>query len=174
MDFNCVDYRARSAIHIACIHGFLPVVQFLIKEKVNLDKIDSTGVSPLYHAILKGHENVAKLLHYKGASIHAPTEKLAKLLGTCGYKGDINTVRLLKECEGKIEVADYDFRTVAHLAASEKKWDLLSYLIKCTDFNFSLEDRWGRTPLDEVTDPKMRADFEEMLSVSRVNKAANK
>jgi ankyrin repeat protein len=50
----------------------MPVVKFLISERVNLDKIDSTGVSPLYHAIMKGHEDIASLLYMKGASVHAP------------------------------------------------------------------------------------------------------
>jgi len=72
VDFNCVDYRARSALHIACLHGYKQVVRFLIKEKVNLDKIDSTGVSPLYHAIMRSHADIANLLYYKGASVHAP------------------------------------------------------------------------------------------------------
>ncbi len=105
------------------------VVKFLIKEHVNLDKLDSTGVSPLYHAILKSHEDIAKLLYFKGASVHAPPEKLAKLLCICGFKGDILRVSLLKDCEANIEIADYDLRTVAHLAAAEKHWDLLSYLV---------------------------------------------
>lgn len=26
VDFNCVDYRSRSALHIACINGYLEVV----------------------------------------------------------------------------------------------------------------------------------------------------
>lgn len=118
-DFNCVDYRARSALHIACLHGYMPAVRFLIRENVNLDKIDSTGVSPLYHAIKRGHEDIAKLLYYKGASVHAPADKLGQLLCICGQKGDIKRVKLLKECEANIEAADYDLRTVAHLAAAE-------------------------------------------------------
>lgn len=31
-DFNQVDYRARSALHIACIKGHINVVKFLLKE----------------------------------------------------------------------------------------------------------------------------------------------
>ena len=106
-------------MHIACLHGYMPVVKFLISERVNLDKIDSTGVSPLYHAIMKGHEDIASLLYMKGASVHAPPEKLAKLLCICGFKGDILRVKLLKDCEANIEISDYDLRTVGHLAAAE-------------------------------------------------------
>jgi ankyrin repeat protein len=147
----------------------MPVVKFLLKEKVNLDKIDSTGVSPLYHAIMRNHESIARLLHYKGASVHAPPEKLAKFLCICGFQGDIERVKLLKDCEANIEIADYDLRTVAHLAAAEKHWGLLEYLISHTDFNFELADRWGKKPLDEINDEAIRVKYEELLTLMRAN-----
>ena len=102
VDFNCVDYRARSALHIACIHGFMPTVRYLMKEKVNLDKIDAAGSSPLFHAIKRRHEDISKLLYYKGASVTVPAEKLGKLLCTDGYTGEVVRVRLLNECEADI------------------------------------------------------------------------
>jgi ankyrin repeat protein len=48
----------------------MSTVEFLIAEKVNLDHIDITGSSPLYHAIKRGHEDIAHLLYKKGASVH--------------------------------------------------------------------------------------------------------
>ncbi len=53
-------------------------------------------------------------------------------------------MRLLKECEANIEEVDYDFRSVAHLAAAEGHTELLLFLINETKFNFSLKDRWGK------------------------------
>ena len=112
-----------------------------MKENVNLDKIDATGCSPLYYAIVKKHEDIVTLLYAKGASVHAPNEKLAKLLCICGFDGDLKRMKLLKECEANIEISDYDLRTVAHLAAAEGHWDLIVFLIIDTHFNFSLKDR---------------------------------
>jgi ankyrin repeat protein len=169
VDFNCVDYRARSALHIACIHGFMPTVRFLLREQVNLDKIDSTGTSPLYHAIKRRHEDIAKLLYWKGASVTVPAEKLGKLLCTDGFTGDLLRVKLLNECDANIETADYDMRTVAHLAAAESHWDLLSYLVKKTKFNFELMDRFGKTPFDEISDSQKRREFEALLKEVRSN-----
>lgn len=105
---------------------------------MNLDKIDSTGCSPLYHAIRKDHSDIAMLLYFKGASVHTLPEKLAKLLCICGYKGDTGIVKLLHDCEAKIETSDYDLRTVAHLAAAEGHTELLLYLINETNFNFGI------------------------------------
>ena len=99
--------------------------------------------------------------------MHAPPEKLAKILCTCGFKGNTLKVKLLKECEANIEISDYDLRTVGHLAAAEGHWELLNYLILGTDFNFELKDRWGKKPLDEIEDFDKRMEFEEALKLSR-------
>lgn len=136
---------------------------------MNLDKIDSTGVSPLYHAITKGHADIANLLYYKGASVHAPKEKLAKLLCICGFKGDILRVSLLQQCEANLEECDYDLRNVGHLAAAEGHWDLLTYLATKTNFNFEFKDRWGKTTFDEITNPETRTKYEKMLKESRAD-----
>jgi len=47
---------------------------------VNLDKIDGSGSSPLFLAIVNGHEIIAFLLNAKGARVEATPEKLAKFL----------------------------------------------------------------------------------------------
>lgn len=61
-------------------------------------------------------------------------------------------IKLLNECEADIETPDYDYRTVAHLAAAEKHYLVLEYLLWFSSFNFQLKDRWGQTPLDEIKD----------------------
>jgi ankyrin repeat protein len=147
----------------------MPTVRFLIREKVNLDKIDLTGASPLYHAIKRGHEDIAKLLHYKGASVHAPPEKLGSLLCICGQKGDLKRVKLFKECDADIEASDYDLRTVAHLAAAEGQWELIKYLASHTKFNFNLTDRWGKTPFDELSNHKLRNELEELIKLRHLH-----
>jgi hypothetical protein len=50
-------------------------------------------------------------------------------------------------------------RTVAHLAAAEKHWDLLTYLVTHTKFNFDMKDRFGKTPFDEIDDSGKLAEF---------------
>lgn len=72
-------------------------------------------------------------------------------------------MKLLKECESNIEIADYDLRTVAHLAAAEGHWELVDYLVNETEFNFDLADRWGKKPLEEIHDTKIRASYEAQL-----------
>lgn len=50
-----------------------------------------------------------------------------------------------------MELADYDLRHVAHLAACEGHIELLEFLIKDTKFDFELSDRWGRTAMEELS-----------------------
>ena len=52
---------------------------------------------------------------------------------------------------------------MAHLAAAEHHEDLLKYLVLKTDFDFKLKDRWNNTPLDEIKDPVLKNDIEELL-----------
>jgi hypothetical protein len=59
-------------------------------------------VSALYHAITKGHSTISILLYFKGASVIAPKEKLAKFLCLCGFKGDVEKVKLMNECEADL------------------------------------------------------------------------
>jgi hypothetical protein len=49
------------------------------------------------------------------------------------------------------------------MAAAEKQHELMLFLIKNTNFNFDLTDRWGFRPLDEVRDLKLRAEYFEEL-----------
>lgn len=45
------------------------------------------------------------------------------------------------------------------MCAAEKHYELLEYLIRNTNFNFELTDRWGFRPLDEIRDLKQRAHY---------------
>ena len=72
-------------------------------------------------------------------------------------------VKLLHDCEANIETSDYDLRSVAHLAAAEGHTELLLYLINETNFNFDIKDRWGKKPLEEIADPRIRQEFEDAL-----------
>jgi hypothetical protein len=63
---------------------------------------------------------------------------------------------LLYNCEANIEVSDYDFRTVGHLAGAEGHVELLEYLAIHTNFDFNLKDRWGNTCMGEIKDRELK------------------
>lgn len=55
-------------------------------------------------------------------------------------------IDIFYKSHANIEAADYDNRTVAHLACSEDNVQLVEYLVKQTNFNFGVLDRWKNKP----------------------------
>ena len=126
--------------------------------------LDNKARSGLYLAIESKNNRVASILTEAGASIIADEEKMAKILCTVGFENDLNKLLFLVKCEADLETADYDKRTVGHLAAAEGNIDILEYLITKSNFCFNLKDRWGRKVLDELKDPKQKKMMEELLN----------
>ena len=57
------------------------------------------------------------------------------------------------KCEVDLETADYDKRTLGHLAGAEGNFEMLKYLATETKFDFELKDRFGTKVIDEIQDP---------------------
>lgn len=87
-----------------------------------------------------------------GAEIIADGGRLAKLLCSIGFDGDLQKLKFLIKCDANIEQADYDKRTLGHLAAAEGHFKMLEYLAINSKFNFDLRDRWNSSVLDEIKD----------------------
>ena len=65
------------------------------------------------------------------------------------FQGDLVALKRLGALHGRLDFADYDFRTALHLAASEGHIHLIQYILEMhADIN--ARDRWGSTPLDDA------------------------
>lgn len=73
------------------------------------------------------------------------------------------------DCEGDLEICNFDKRTIGHLAASEKHYELLKFLALQTNFNFELRDRFGNSVIDSITDPTMKEEFMKIFITSSAN-----
>ncbi|KAK0395019.1 hypothetical protein QR680_001068 [Steinernema hermaphroditum] len=64
--------------------------------------------------------------------------------------GDLNAIRrfYLQGCD--LDIADYDYRTAIHLAASEGHYEMLKFLINVAKVKVEPKDRWNRIPLDDA------------------------
>jgi len=69
-----------------------------------------------------------------------------------GAQGKLEQIKLMNEVGANMNCADYDNRTIAHLAASESQLKVVEYLMFNADFDFSIKDRWGNTPIDDLKD----------------------
>jgi ankyrin repeat protein len=59
------NLKRRTALHIACMHGNVRAVRYLLEEGCNIDAQDRDGMSALHHAAREGRLRSAKLLlHY--------------------------------------------------------------------------------------------------------------
>ena len=72
------------------------------------------------------------------------------MLCTVGRENDLQKLRFLIDSKTNLELADYDQRTIGHLAAAEGHTEMLEMLARLTKFNFNLKDRWGHSVLEEL------------------------
>ena len=93
---------------------------------------------------------MADILVEAGAAIIADEDRMAKLLCTVGFNNDLSKLKYLVKCEVDLEAADYDKRTLGHLAGAEGHTEMLEYLASQTRFNFDIEDRFGTKVIDEI------------------------
>ena len=118
--------------------------------------LDNKARSALYLAVESDNYEIAEILANSGASIIADGGRLAKMLCSIGHENDVQKLRFLLESDADIEQADYDKRTVGHLAAAEGHREILEFLAKHSKFNFYVKDRWNNTVMDELKDSELK------------------
>lgn len=67
-DLSLPDTSGRTALHLACLHGHTEVVQYLLKQSVDIDEADMLGLTPVDYAQKGGHSEITKLLVAAGAT----------------------------------------------------------------------------------------------------------
>lgn len=65
-DLSQPDPSGRTALHLACLHGHMKVVHYLLKHQVELNEVDMLGLTAYHYAIRGGNEEIAKLLVVSG------------------------------------------------------------------------------------------------------------
>ena len=106
-------------------------------QNLNLDLIDNAGQSALYYACINRHEEIVDILIKHGATVIQDGGSLAKTLGTAGFEGDLELLKLLHKSEVNLNTKNFDGRTVGHLASSENKFNILKFLLDSTSFDFN-------------------------------------
>ena len=165
-DLDSVDYLGRGILHIiANSSGHEDIARYLCSQNINLDLLDNKACSALYLAIESDNFATAEILAAHGASLIADNARLAKMLCYIGFHDDVTKLSFLVKGEADVEQADYDKRTIGHLAAAEGNIGVLKYLATNTSFNFDLVDRWDNPVLGELKDENARRQIEELIKL---------
>jgi len=61
------DVHGTSALHVACSHGFLDIVECLLQHEADPNIVDLDGKTPLHHASASGHNDILPMLEQAGA-----------------------------------------------------------------------------------------------------------
>lgn len=149
-DIDCTDYDRRSPLHVAAADGRLATVRLLVQRGANVNLIDRHGFTPLRDAIRGEHDDVVEFLRGHGAELRTTLAVGASLLLSAVAAGQNEAVARLLRNGLSPNLADYDGRTAAHIAACEGHLDILATLHATGACNFSAKDRWGSTPAHDA------------------------
>ena len=119
-----------APIHDAAKSGDLSMIKRLLNRGVDIDLRDAeTGGTPLFYAVLTGHNDVVEYLLLKGANITVVTVKGSTILETAAVAGNVDAGRLLGKRIGDINKADRDGSTPLDFAIFAGQRDYVAYLI---------------------------------------------
>ena len=141
------DYDNRSALHLACSEGKLPVVTLLIGMQAQVDVVDRWGNVPLQDAMRQGHRDIVDVLTQAGARLSRESAAEMELKAcTLALKGNLQGLSNLIECGVNVNAVDRDGRSPLHLAAAGGHLEAVDYLIlKSADIN--MQDLKGDSPM---------------------------
>ena len=60
--YELMKEQKENLLHLACENGQIHLIKTLLKQKVNIDAMNSEGFSPLHVAAIKGNFEVTILL----------------------------------------------------------------------------------------------------------------
>lgn len=149
VDPNLGDYDDRTALHLAASNGHLDTIQKMLEfPTLDLSPFDRFGLTPLDDAIRHGHVPVQKLLKHEGAQMGKV--EFGVSLCEAASENDHHKIRQMIEAGVRAGMADYDYRTALHLAASNGHLETCVFLLREGKVNPNPLDRFLHTPLDDA------------------------
>ncbi|KAI3859141.1 hypothetical protein MKX03_017847, partial [Papaver bracteatum] len=127
---NVVDEDGRGSLHIAAEGGRINVCKYLLETwKFDVDSKDTTGITPLYHAIFNGHLDAVRYLLEKGANADASNDTNNTPLHIAAGKGDTKIITLLLSRGVRVDVATRSGIAALQYAAFDGHRDAVKVLL---------------------------------------------
>lgn len=166
--FALGDYDKRTPLHLAASEGHGDVVEFLIAKGAIVNAKDRFGNTPLLDAVTHNKPNIVHILKKNQATL--PEDRIGEFMCKSGSVGDKNALQLMKDAGGSMvfQAGDYDSRTALHLAASEGHWRCVRFILQ-NGGQASVQDRFGRVPLQDAVDGKHKSCQDELEGYFLIN-----
>ena len=164
------DYDQRTCLHLAASEGNMHVIRELLSSKrVEINHLDRWGSSALSDAVSHGHRQCAMELRKAGALLKYDDNRASGELCQHAREGNLESIKLLVDCGIQVAAADYDGRTVIHLAASNGHKHIVDFLAMRRCVDLTLRDRWGGSALDDAVREKHTLLAESLAAYYRAN-----
>jgi len=113
-----LDKNDQTALHFACIGGYLDVCGKLIEHKAYVEVDTVSNLQPLHFAALSGHTSIARLLLQHNADINCLcAEDLQSPLHCASSRGHAEVVQLLISKGAEVDIRNASHATPLHHAA---------------------------------------------------------
>ncbi|BFZ07645.1 hypothetical protein BsWGS_10683 [Bradybaena similaris] len=135
----------RTALHVACRHGHINVVHYLLNHGVSVHVRDCRKETPLIDAVEGGHLEIIKLLVQTGAAMPLPKAQVAIRMCSAAAENDVKAIEAWVTAGASVDWHDYDKRTPLHVAISFNNRVVTEFLLKC-GAGADVTDAFGHTP----------------------------
>lgn len=115
---NLTDELGRNPLQLACEHGYLAMVNVLIKAGADINHIDRLkGFSALHYAALRNNPKVLSFLLSRGADMTIQDSEGNFPLHYCAANGCVETVTILVDHQADVNCMNRHWQIPLHLCA---------------------------------------------------------
>jgi len=138
------------------------LVKFYLQQKVDCNRLDRLGATPLHWAAMVGNHEITLLLLQHGANIKASHERLSKPLLIAATNGYTECVKHLIDYDNEIDAPNSDGLTALHVAARGGHIAVVKLLLE-SGASKTVQTNLGQTPL-HFAQIKKNAELIDLLS----------
>ena len=145
LDINYQEFKTgRTAAHIASMRGQTKCVGILAEtDRVDWNKTDMAGLTPLYCAVHNGYSDVVEIIGKQPMDFSVKTKFGETLAQLAVRKGNVKCVETLAAEDCSWNVPDSDGDTPVHKALKTGKMEILEILLNSPRIDLNMKDGNG-------------------------------
>ena len=145
---QAVDGSGGGLIHFASINGYLPIVEKLVEQGVDVNLKGWEQSTPLHYSAWNGNTEISRVLIGKGANVNAQDEDKMTPLHEFARAGHMEIVNLLIENGADVNAQDKDNWTP--LFHSVESYEAVTKLLIDKGANVNHQDKQNPTALHKA------------------------